>query len=566
MSRRKFKRNQTVPSLFPFLAVLICTMGAIIVLLVLVVKRADVQADKTTRTNEKEIAEQKAERREILERQENQVAILESLRPDLKERLQSEKTLFGHLVEHVSRLKDEHEQLLRDFESLGTKVESSQDDKQLAKEIHDLEKEIRLAKQHLADKRDKLAATKPVFAIIPDSKGGNGTFRRPIFVECDARGVTLQPYQITLLPKDFPKTMGVGNPLDVGLLMVRDYWNQMDPNQKQGQAYPLLVVRPTGSKSFAAARKAMKSWVDEFGYELVASDIQIKYPEVDEQFKQRLQVSVERVRKVQENVIATMNHQKALSQARLLGNQSGGSGTGGYRASSLSGGFVKERSQGARETTTKSSLTQVTSQPKPAPIGQTGAQQQRSLNGGSSISWQPLGQLASSPSKPTDAPISRKTRFRPLSTAQVVKGDHPGGATHGRQGRPASSSAGGTPTASLPPESIARTRGTDWALPSKANNSIQVRKPIKILLGKDEIQMIEIGKGIKSIPFGDSTKTAVPQLIEQVWRHIEAWGIAGVNSYWKPTLSAHVAPEAQSRFDELKILLSGSGLNLGRAQ
>ncbi|MEC9091299.1 MAG: hypothetical protein VX438_01245 [Planctomycetota bacterium] len=562
MSRRIFKRNQTAASLFPFLAVLICTMGAIIVLLVLVVKRADIQADQATAAYEEAIAEQTAERQDSLERQENQVAILASLRPDLKKRLQAEKTLFGHLIEHVTRLKDEHEQLAAELEQLDHQVVSHQDNQQVPEEIDELERSIKRAKQRLANKRKQLANVKPAFSIIPNSKGVNGTFRRPVFIECDARGVTIQPYGITLLPKDFPKSMTVGNPLDVGLLMVRDYWNQVDPNQKRGQAYPLLVVRPTGSKSFAAARKAMKSWVDEFGYELVASDVDLTYPEVDEQFKQRLQVSVERVRQAQKEAVATINRQKTLQQDRLLKNQSGGKGVAGYRASSLNGGFVQERSARSRETRSKEPLVQLAAQSSTASSDQPGISPKRSSDNGRLIAWQSLNSLETRSAEPSNTPAGRDSQFQP---GKAVKKSS-SAANRGPQPKPSSSSSTPMSSGNWPPESIARDRGTGWALPSKANNSIQVRKPIKLVVGKDAIQMIVIGQGIQAIPFGDSTRTVVPQLVEQVWRHIEAWGIAGVNSYWKPVLNTRVTPGAESRFTDLERLLSGSGFSLERVQ
>ena len=45
MRRPASRKTQVGISLFPFLAVLICTMGALIVLLILVVQQARVQAD-----------------------------------------------------------------------------------------------------------------------------------------------------------------------------------------------------------------------------------------------------------------------------------------------------------------------------------------------------------------------------------------------------------------------------------------------------------------------------------------------------------------------------------------
>ena len=50
MRRAVFRRSATGMALFPFLAVLICTMGSLIVLLVLVLQQSRVQASVATAT------------------------------------------------------------------------------------------------------------------------------------------------------------------------------------------------------------------------------------------------------------------------------------------------------------------------------------------------------------------------------------------------------------------------------------------------------------------------------------------------------------------------------------
>lgn len=559
MSRRSKRKHQTSPSLFPFLAVLICTMGAIIVLLVLVVKRADVQADAATQTNQEELADKKEQLNDQLELETGQVDTLKELRPDLKDRLEIEKTAFGHLSDHVSRLKKEFEQLRSDYARITRQASAEQSSTDLSAKVDELQQRILLARAELETRKKEVAGQKPAYAIIPHAKGGSGTFRRPIFVECDGQGVTLQPYGITLKSNDFPKSMGPNNPLDTALLMIRDYWNQLDPNQTDGQPYPLFVVRPSGSKSFAAARKAMKSWVDEFGYELVTADIELQYPDVDKNFAQRLKQSVEISRIRQQNAVATINRQQALSQIRRLENQ-GGRGAQGFRASSLNGGFVQE---GTGQTAGQTRTNPVTQ------FAKSSSQDNRFSTGNGSSFNNPLTQSGlNQEANRSSQSGTRSSSFQPPgSQAQNSFGGSTdaGGQGSGSQTQNSSASSGnGVP--SLPPESLAVSRGKDWALPSKANNSIQVRKPIKVVVGRNEIRIVELGKGVKSIPFGKSTAGAVPGLIEQVWKHIDAWGIAGVNSYWKPTLNMYVAPDAQNRFSDLQILLSGSGLDLRRTQ
>ena len=60
MSRIRRQGDGNV-TLFPFLAVLICTMGALILLLVVIAQQARVQAAQATRTDDAELADRKKE-------------------------------------------------------------------------------------------------------------------------------------------------------------------------------------------------------------------------------------------------------------------------------------------------------------------------------------------------------------------------------------------------------------------------------------------------------------------------------------------------------------------------
>jgi hypothetical protein len=45
---------------------------------------------------------------------------------------------------------------------------------------------------------------------------------------------------------------------------------------------------------------------------------------------------------------------------------------------------------------------------------------------------------------------------------------------------------------------------------------------------------------------------------------MELWGMAVAGGYWKPVLKVWVAPDAESRFRELVILLKDSGIEAER--
>lgn len=577
MSRRKRKDRQASPSLFPFLAVLICTMGAIIVLLVLVVKNADVQADVASQTHRDEVEQKKTDLRDRLEVERDLVDSLKELRPELKERLEDSKALVGHLADHISRLREENERLTQQAARLENAAADSHEANQVQARIQELKRKIADATDRLQKKQQEISRLKPSYAIVPASSGGSGTFRRPIFVECSWRGVTLQPYGINLVADDFPSNLGPNNPLDVALLMIRDYWNQLDPDRRQGQPYPLLVVRPSGARAFAAARKAMKSWTDEFGYELITEDLELTYPPADEAFRERLLTAIENARTRQEQLLAAIGRQKVLEQIRRLDSQRGSTG---YRASSVNGGFVRESSgQGPsgiaenhdRPMGGNPSRTGFASVKNETLVGNGLGSRKNHAVGGSRFPPDPNNSQDRGSNANGSVP-ARDSGFKPANqlvreTPSNAKSNALGTAGLSGPGTSGSPSGANSPLGqSLPAESLARTRGKDWALPSKSRNSIQVRKPIKIELNRDNVRIVEIGKGVRTIPFDGSTASAIPEMIEQIWKQIDAWGIAGVNSYWKPELNLYVAPDANGRFEDLRILLSGSGLDLRKVK
>ena len=76
-----------------------------------------------------------------------------------------------------------------------------------------------------------------------------------------------------------------------------------DP-QRDGEPYPLLLVRPNGIAAYYAAREAMKSWATEFGYEFVNADWKLSYQTPDPQLAQLVQIELTAARARQQRLIA----------------------------------------------------------------------------------------------------------------------------------------------------------------------------------------------------------------------------------------------------------------------
>jgi hypothetical protein len=57
----------------------------------------------------------------------------------------------------------------------------------------------------------------------------------------------------------------------------------------------------------------------------------------------------------------------------------------------------------------------------------------------------------------------------------------------------------------------------------------------------------------------------VDTLISKLWARVESWDVAVAGGYWKPVLHVQVTPGAEQRFEELRVLLDGSGLEVRRS-
>ncbi len=114
------------------------------------------------------------------------------------------------------------------------------------------------------------------------------------------------------------------------------------------------------------------------------------------------------------------------------------------------------------------------------------------------------------------------------------------------------------------PDSLAKSRGRDWALPDASASSVPVSRPVVVECRGDRLLiMADDGKTVdREIPFNGKTADSVDELRTAVWAHMKGWGGAGKNLYWKPTLSVRVAPDGRARFDELQGLFADSGLDM----
>ncbi|MDX1929202.1 MAG: hypothetical protein SFV81_21925, partial [Pirellulaceae bacterium] len=271
MKRRRKQRDNFVQSLFPFLAVLLSTMGALVLLLMLIVNQAQATA--------KQMAADK--KTEIEDAESNLELLRNSFEEQLDERrleLERKRLTLQHLEKHIKELMEELEGIQRTAVLLGQKqTQDKTAEAETERKISQLEKQLTDANIDLKKKLEKPAGNKPIFAIIP-YQGTNGTHRRPIYLECTSKGVTIQPEGVLIGLADLRPPYGPGNPLDAAIRAVRSRFAPAN-GALTSTAYPLLIVRPSGVRTYAMARQAMSGWDDQFGYELIDEALELTYPE-----------------------------------------------------------------------------------------------------------------------------------------------------------------------------------------------------------------------------------------------------------------------------------------------
>lgn len=528
-SRQKRNSQQYAVSLFPFLAVLVCTLGVLIVMLVVAVQEADVegrqQRDKIA-SQQRQQLEDAQQRRELAEFESQSIL---SVRGALTARLRDAKGDRSYLQQQIKDTDRQAEDVFKAISNLTAMIESNQAkandaeyQSEIAETLKRLRREVATAQKTLKQLReDKSFETKSEYVIIPFT-GSGGTHRQPIFVECVRDGIVLQPYNIKLNRAEFTLPLSIGNMLDSALLTVREYWERHGLADADSKPYPLLVVRPDGAESYGMARRAMKSWDDEFGYELVESDLQLRFGQPDLKLKSEIEAAVEMAKKRQ---------RKMARQRRLDQDDPWKSNL------QLSRGLKPSASGGFEFAATG------------RPAHELFDQENR--NGRSS---EPFSNASYGKAK-----RERKQRTRRLQPTDPAGDSSADSSADGNPSvEPASQQSGASAGSSA--SSLANSRGSNWALPAKTTSARAYVRPIRLICDEDKISIISQNVVTATVPLRTQTVASIDPLVSEVWKTIESWGLAGRGAYWKPELRFSVVPGAELRFEELRVLLDDSGL------
>ena len=323
------RRANSPVSLFPFLAVLVCAMGALIFLLLIATRRirAEVRAETIDETRRVVAA---VETPQIVELPEPEPeprpaspppTVVADMPPlpapelprvdwdrllrDLQQRRQQRHTAMEdrsrslaltqtrqqQADELLQQLRGEQEILERRGADLETRLGPLQErTRTLREDLKELDLEIRQS-------RRRREAVETRFAFLPFD-GVSGTHRRPIFIECHPDRIEFASEKIGLTAAELNGFTIDNNPLLAGTRALVAYWEKRDSitdsdreggktpagqSEKSGtsqarEPYLLIVVRPGGVHAYYIARKLLARLRTPIGYELVADDMPLAWP------------------------------------------------------------------------------------------------------------------------------------------------------------------------------------------------------------------------------------------------------------------------------------------------
>jgi hypothetical protein len=351
MPRRLRAESEEAFSLFPFLAVLLCTMGTLALVFVLIAQKtsadpiedaveeraiafdasaglkdavpygsiigADELADAINnglggkkRHNVDSLAEDAGEHEleaplpenayeealvktgaasleEVLDEKETVEWFLQELTTiDSKsaETFEEERQRLANAEAGIAKIREEADVAQKRYDALMQENTDDQGAETLKARVAELDQEIEKLGEETADLREQNANAKKSYAIVP-YQGKKGTFRRPIYVECNDSGVYIQPEGIRFDDSDFLLAQYPGNPFDTALRAASQRFlvtgGQRTASGEAIEPYPLIIVRPSGARYFYAAIAALASWGGLYGYEFVEEDLALAYPEPD---------------------------------------------------------------------------------------------------------------------------------------------------------------------------------------------------------------------------------------------------------------------------------------------
>ncbi|MCH2201559.1 MAG: hypothetical protein MK102_06300 [Fuerstiella sp.] len=317
MARR---RNEKTISLFPFLAVLVCTMGALILLLLVTTRRIRQKQQAThvemvvsdsvddalvsdsasvsdsaatvmesmaacvelsfvrqqSSEYERNLEVRKRHYSTLLERVSRHTQDVADLHRDLEaehqnnDRLLSDKT---SLTRQLADLRNERLNLDDELTVVRQSIEESEVERSAAESLANAAKQLvdqrhsalRTLRDLSATWQDQVAGPRTTATFI-DFSNAAGTARMPIVVDVTGSEFLFPATQVRIQRSDMKGASPTQNPLLSGVLAVH---RERSTESSVSRPYVLLLVRPSGTLEFYVAQRIFKESHIHFGYELL---------------------------------------------------------------------------------------------------------------------------------------------------------------------------------------------------------------------------------------------------------------------------------------------------------
>lgn len=630
MNNRVTSDSGNPVNLFPFLAVLLCTMGALLVLLVVLADRAGKRAVAESEASQPAVApalfqketsqqlpsSETAEEAAELVRQLDEVHAyqqkLSELRKQADQRLLEEQQRLTHVEEHTRRMEHELARLSLAAEQLeATEQNQVVDQEQAEHELVRLQKLIEDTEAELEELREENQGQRS-YAIVP-YRGPNGTYRKPIYIECRKEAIILHPEGIRLKPSDFLATSWSGNPLAAALRATRDHVNAQAAKAgapEPPDPYPMILVRPDGIRNYSLARAAITSWDASFGYEFIDSDWKLEFPEgPDPLLAQKQQHAIMLARERFARLIRSAPsrfHGIGLA-GTAAGARGGTSGSNGYGEAPLTsetgesdfseGKFSEGKQLGQSQTGNtgegngfaagQSSSSQSNENGEGAETDQNSETQYGATTGGdASATGEPdaTGQYAEGASQSGEG-SSEGSGDADGNGGTSERYGQAGGSAGGSAGENSSSSSasggqaaatsgnasagGSSGSAASQTTSIADSQGRNWAVKKKSRGSVPIRRSIQVVVRQDQIALLPsrhalggVGATSEVISLNQPMGQISNKFVAALRIHIKEWGLAGSGLYWRPMLKLNVGPGAEQTAEQVIRLLKNSGVEV----
>ncbi len=609
MARRSSSSELSV-SLFPFLAVLVCVMGALIFLLLATTKRmydvavAEAEAERIaslatnilspspdvlspsdipaieippavlgdpvalepvqTVPNDGPSAQEiefEQRRRQLEQEWRGKLAQLTQRRDQLRAAWKRQQTLHKAEAAKVTELEVAVGKTETRLRGVLAEVKTLQEDQSADEDLAELEQAIIDLRQKLRRLQNRPTEGNTKFAVIPfDTR--SGTMRRPILIECTDQGLRFLPEDIMIKPSDLIGFSERINPLAAGASALVNHWTAWNRKQKspelEPEPYVLLIVRPSGTVAYYVAMKMLSSLKTPFGYELVDDAVELQPLPVDPLARE---ACVEAVGKL------IAERADVMHQVHDGFRTGGGTGKGGLPRPSAKDTFdvsdvvpsansVGERSWENVERFEGRKVSGPPAEPKPRSLSRS-APPPSAGSGGDGPSRRANSATAagrnSSPAPATSPTARRESADAEASgeTVDSMKRPAPSTARQSQGKRPA---RGTDAAGEVRLEQLARRHWGD----SKPGATIGIEQNVTVKIDGQQI-LVADGRSIRYQP-DELPLHVFLKVMDAIDQESQTWGNPREGFYWTPRLQFVISPGGNQMFERIDPLTIRSGL------